>query len=245
MLSLPIPHADGRLPYSGLRPRALDVGQIVSDLTNNRVSADHSAHLDPDLEGSSRSRLAEWLPAFGQDSIAQRHLERQGVGIDDLFLFFGWFKEVELVRGKYRYCATAPDWHVLFGWLRVGEVLRLGPDPIPDWLRDHPHAVRDYAPCNTVYVAKGSGGAGVFSSFDTRLRLTEAGNRRRSVWHLPSDFLPGSRPALTYHSAPSRWTKTDDGCRLQSVAKGQEFVLPLDEYPGVRRWAEAMVSLPG
>ncbi len=245
MLSLPIPHDEGRVPYSDLRPRGLDVGRIVSDLTNNRLRVSRRVHLDPDLESSSRSRPAGWLPAFGQDSIAQRHLERQGVGIDDLFLFFGWFKEVELARGRYRYRGKAPNLHVLFGWLRVGEVLRLGSDPIPDWLRDHPHAVRDCAPCNTVYVAKGSGGAGVFSTFDSRLRLTETGNPRRSVWRLPTDFMPGSRPALTYHGATLRWTATEDGCRLQSVAKGQEFVLTLDEYPGVRRWAEAMVSLPG
>jgi hypothetical protein len=245
MLSLPIPHDDGRIRYSGLRPRALDVGQIVSDLTNRRLSASRSAHLDPDLEGSSRSRPAGWLPAFGQDSIAQRHLVREGVGIDDLFLFFGWFKQVALAHGRYRYLANAPDLHVVFGWLRVGEVLRLGPDPIPAWLHDHPHAVQDCAPHNTVYVARGSSGAGVFSVFDSRLRLTEPESLRRSVWSLPSDFLPGSRPALTYHKSPSRWTRTEDGCRLQSVAKGQEFVLNLAEYDGVHRWAEAMVSIAG
>ena len=155
MLSLPIPHAEGRVQYSGLRPRGLDVGHIVSDLTKSPLSANKLAHLDPDLEASSRSRPAGWLPAFGQDRIAQRHLEREGVGIDDLFLFFGWFKKVELVSGRYRYVSSAPDLHVIFGWLRVGEVLRLGPDRIPPWLLDHPHARRDCSPHNTVYVAKG------------------------------------------------------------------------------------------
>jgi hypothetical protein len=157
-------------------------------------------------------------------------------------LFFGWFKDVELVRGRYRYRANAPDRHVIFGWLRVGDVLRLGSDRIPKWLRDHPHAVRDGAPHNTVYVADRSGGAGAFAAFNPRLQLTERRSPRRSVWRLPSDFLPGSRRALTYHQDPSRWTKTDDGCRLQSVAKGQEFVLNLGEYPGVRAWAEGMAG---
>ena len=243
MLSLPIPHATGRVSYSGLRTRGLDVGHIVSDLTKNQLSASSLAHLDPDLEASSRRRQAGWLPAFGQDSIAQRHLERERVGIDDLFLFFGWFKEVALRDGRYRYLASAPDLHVIFGWLRVGEVLRLGPDPIPQWLLDHPHASRDCSPHNTVYVSKGPSGAGVFSNFRSQLRLTEATSTRRSVWRLPSDFLPGARSPLTYHKAPARWTKTQDGCRLQSVGKGQEFVLDLDEYPGVHRWAEAIVTV--
>lgn len=241
MISLPIPHPDGRVSYRGLRLRAIDVGQLVADLTRGRLGADVSAHFDPDLEGSARSRPTGWLPAFGQDSIAQRHLDLAGVGIDDLFLFFGWFREVELVRSRYRYRANAPDLHVLFGWLRVGQVLRIGPDPIPGWLQDHPHAVRDCWPYNTVYVAKGFYNAGVFSNFDSRLSLTEPGSPPRSVWCLPSDFMPRSRPPLTYHGSPSRWTETEEGCRLQSVAIGQEFVLNLSKYPEVRRWAEAMV----
>jgi Nucleotide modification associated domain 3 len=168
MLSLPVPHDGGRVRYSELRPRGLDVGHIVSDLTKNQLSAGKPAHLDPDLEPPSRKRRAGWLPAFGQDSVAQRHLEREGVGIGDRFLFFGWFKEVELVRRRYRYVANAPDVHVFLGWLRVGEVLRLGPDRIPPWLLDHPHAVRNCSPHNTVHVSKGSRGAGVFSTFDSR-----------------------------------------------------------------------------
>jgi hypothetical protein len=240
MISLPIPHPDGRISYGGLRARALDVGQLVADLTQGRVGADALAHLDPDLEETARSRSTGWLPAFGQDSIAQRHLDRSAVAVDDLFLFFGWFREVERVQGRYRYRASSPDLHVLFGWLRVGQILRIGPDAIPDWLRDHPHARRDCWPCNTIYVAKGSDGGGVFRAFDSRLTLTEPG-MSRSVWQLPSDFIPGPRPALTYHGSLSRWTAIEDRCRLQSVAKGQEFVLDLTQYPGVHQWAEAMI----
>lgn len=243
LISLPKPHPEARVAYSGLRPRGIDVAHLVADLTRGRVRPDAPVHLDPDLEDTARERQPGWSPAFGQDSIAQRHLHKTGVGADDLFLFFGWFREVELVCGNYRFRANAPDLHVLFGWLRVGQVLRLGPDPIPGWLRDHPHAVRDCWPLNTVYVASGSqDGGGVFSKFDTRLVLTEPG-KFRSLWRLPSDFMPRSRPALTYHRSPSRWTETEGACRLQTVAKGQEFVLDLNEYPGVRRWANATVLL--
>lgn len=242
MISLPIPHAEARVVYSGLQPRGLDIAHIVADLTRGRVAGDAPAHLDPDLDGTARGRQSGWLPAFGQDSIAQRHLERMGVGTDDLFLFFGWFREVELVQGKYRYRRNAPDLHVLFGWLRVGGVLRIGPDLIPNWLRDHPHAMRDCWPDNTIYVANGPDGGGVFSTFDSRLVLTEPG-KSRSVWLLPSDFMPRSRPALTYHQSPWRWAATNNGCRLHSVPKGQEFVLDLGSYSDVRRWAEAKVSI--
>jgi hypothetical protein len=169
-------------------------------------------------------------------------LDGQGVEPDDVFMFFGWFREVEFVSRRYRYCASAPNLHVLFGWLRIGKVLRVGSDPVPDWLQAHPHATAADLPFNTIYVANGARGAGVFSRFDPRLTLTEPG-RSRSIWRLPSDFLPCSRPALTFHGTPSRWTATEEGCRLRSVAKGQEFVLNLDCYPGVNEWVEALVRL--
>lgn len=241
MISLPIPYPDGRIRFGALHTRALDVGQIVSDLTRGRVRRTRAAHLDPDLEPSARPRATGWRPAFGQDGIAQRHLDRRGVGPGDLFLFFGWFRRVERVRGRYRYVAGQPHLHVLFGWLRVGEVLRVGQDPIPGWLRDHPHAGRRTTPHNTIYVADRSDSGGVFPTFDSARCLTEAGSQRRSVWRLPADFLPGSRTPLTYHHRQSRWTVTAGGCRLQTVGKGQEFVLNLEEYPGVRQWAETLV----
>jgi hypothetical protein len=220
------------------------VGHLVADLTHGRISADDRAHLDPDLESTTRRRLSGWLPAFGQDSTAQRHLQKAGVGAGDLFLFFGWFREVELVRGRYRFSANAPNLHVLFGWLRVGQVLRLGADTIPAWLGDHPHVGRNW-PHNTIYVASRSEDGGAFKTFDQRLVLTEPGSKSRSVWRLPSDFVPRSRPALTYHRSPSRWTQLEGGCRLQTVGKGQEFILDLGAYPDVHRWACSTVSIAG
>lgn len=243
MISLPIPHGQAKVTYDGIQPRGVDVAHLVADLTCGRVGGHATTHLDPDLDATARSRQSGWLPAFGQDSIAQRHLDRMQVGIDDLFLFFGWFREVEVFQGRYRYRRNAPDSHVLFGWLRVGQILRIGPDPIPEWLRDHPHAIKDCSPHNTVYVAKGFNGGGVFSTFHKKFVLTESG-RSRSVWMLPSDFMPRSRPPLSYHRSSWRWTETEIGCRLQSVSKGQEFVLDLSSYAEVHRWAEDLVRRP-
>src|SRR3954469_15394864 len=127
MVSLPIPHESGTLTFGALRHQGLDVGQLVSDLTGTRVHGAERAHLDPDLDPTARDRRRGWRAAFGQDGAAQRHLERQGVGVGDLFLFFGWFRRVQKVRGRYRYLAGAldgaRDLHVIFGWLRVGKVL--------------------------------------------------------------------------------------------------------------------------
>jgi hypothetical protein len=244
MVSLPIPHESGTLPFGALRHQGLDVGQLVSDLTGTRVNRTRPAHLDPDLDPTARDRRRGWRAAFGQDGAAQGHLEHQGVAVGDLFLFFGWFRRVTKVRGCYRYLHGTPDLHVIFGWLRVGEVLRVGPDRVPPWLSDHPHASRDCAPHNTIYLADGPNGGGVFQKFDSSLQLTDAESTRRSMWRLPSDFLPRARTPLTYHGTPSRWTTAADACRLQSVAKGQEFVLDLAEYPGVQRWTRKLLERP-
>lgn len=240
IVSLPIPEPGSGVRYSELQTRGLDIGKLVCDLSRNPNAGDTAVHLDPDLESSAQSRQAGWLAAFGQDGSAQSHLQNEGVGPEDLFLFFGWFRKVELVEGKYRYVARAPDLHIVFGWLRVGRVLRIGRDPVPEWLQDHPHAMRNDWPSNAIYVSNGSNGGGVFPAFDSRLVLTEQG-KSRSVWRLPSDFLPRGRPALTFHRSAERWKKIKDGCRLKSVAKGQEFVLDLDQYPAVHRWAEELV----
>ncbi len=123
LLSLPIPDESGTVSFGELRPRGVDLAKVVHDLTGGRLSGDARAHLDPDLDHSSLPRLNGWRPAFGQCSAAQGHLEQLGIGVGDLFLFFGWFRRVESARGCYQYVASAPDLHVLFGWLEVSEAL--------------------------------------------------------------------------------------------------------------------------
>ena len=241
MLSLPIPHSSGTVAFGALRHRGIDVGHLVSDLTGRRDIVRRKAHLDPDLDPTAVPRAAGWRAAFGQDSAAQRHLEAQGVGVGDIFLFFGWFREIALTAAGYRYKPRARNLHVLFGWLRVGEILRVGPDRVPTWLRDHPHARRDCAPHNTIYLADGTDGAGVFPAFRPALQLTDPGSATRSRWRLPADFRPQGRVPLTYHGDERRWADAGPWCQLQSVPKGQEFVLDLNEYRDVRRWAEGLV----
>ena len=66
------------------------------------------------------------VPAFGQVGAAQRHLDNEVVKAGDLFLFFGWFRDVEQHEGRWRYRPKARSVHRLFGWLQVGGVIRLG-----------------------------------------------------------------------------------------------------------------------
>ena len=141
----------------------------------------------------------------------------------------------------------------LFGYLRVGEVVRLACDPVPAWAVDHPHlhgSARKKDRGNTLFVAedqlelpgaKGLPGAAAFPRFKDSLRLSAPG-MTRSWWRLPKWFHPRpGTPALSSHEAPDRWRLEDDGCLLRSVARGQEFVLDVEHYPRALEWAVDLI----
>lgn len=115
LLSLPIPDQNGTVPYGDLCLGEHRLGDLVEALTQGRIDRQTRAHLDPDLYPTICARPPGWRPLFGQDGAAQSHLVNQGVGMGDLFLFFGWFRAVELVSGQYRFVKNAPDLHLLYG----------------------------------------------------------------------------------------------------------------------------------
>src|SRR5262249_14411799 len=121
-----------------------------------------------------------------------------------------------------------------------------GRGALPEYARSHPHAAADYGPSNTIYAAaegaRARFGAGAFDGYDPRLVLTAPG-ATRSVWRLPAWFYPAPpRPPLSYHRDPSRWRSAGGHVTLETVAKGQEFVLDADHYPEAQTWVEHVVA---
>lgn len=232
LVSFPIPEEGGSRSYAELACSSGSVGTLLSELTNGRLGPANRAHLDPDLDRNVCSRGKNWVPAFGQAGAAARHLDGEGVGAGDLFLFFGWFRETERFNGKLRFARNAPHLHVIFGWLRVGSIHR---EPLRG-IERHPHFLRPYD-FSRVYAASSAGDGGVFRTYSPSLQLTRPGGANRSEWSLPGDFLPAGRTPLTYHSSPSRWKRYGERALLRVVARGQEFVLPTEQYPHVRTWA--------
>jgi hypothetical protein len=260
IISLPIPSAHETQCLGELRYSGFDVGALAAQLTGNRINQETRVHLDPDLNGSALERAPGWRPAFGQVASAQSHLAKQNVGEGDIFLFFGWFRRVERSGQAWRYVSGSPDIHAIFGWLQVGEVLSIGRQTerilgVYPWLRTHPHIARATqfeSSNNTIYVGSENlvlggkrtpiPGGGVFEKFSPMLRLTADG-RTRSVWSLPPWFSPVGKPSgLTYHTKLSRWTRDGDSVELQSVAKGQEFVLDCEHYPESEDWIAALFA---
>lgn len=248
---LPIPEDSTSKPnlpsYDELVFGGRTLGDILDELTGGRSEKSRRAHLDPDVSAGLRERCPGWRPAFGQTGAAERHLRNHGVSSGDLFLFFGWFRQTELVGGSLRFVRTAQDVHVIYGWLQVER--RLTRDlffDCPSWLSDHPHAQGDpYGDLDSIYLSakellgfeglKSVPGAGSFSQIRPGLVLT-APSRTRSIWRLPADFFPGTRSPLSYHADHRRWSLGADHTILDSVGRGQEFVLDLEHYRGVRSW---------
>ena len=87
-------------------------------------------------------------------------------------------------------------------------------------------------------------GYGTFNNIRDIQILTDISQRNRSVWRLPNSFYPThSKPPLTYHSSKNRWKRIDNkNVRLNSVGRGQEFILDTEYYPDVKEWLQNLFS---
>ena len=186
-----------------------------------------------------------------------------------LFLYFGWYREVKSMPAGYSYVKKAPNIHALFGWLQVERKIVLRDRERREevrsefpWAAHHPHVADDYddAP-NAIYIAPKPGSkadrlilngrdtglpaAGMFRRFDPEVHTLTAKDRSRSRWCLPSWFYRDGDPKLGMHKKKSRWEVQSDprNIHLQSVGKGQEFVLDSGDYDEkqIGKWVERIV----
>lgn len=251
LFSLPIPEYSPNecaQTYTKIMMGDLSLGVIVHDLTQGKIKPNTLAHLDPDLNFKSLPRSEGWKPIFGQTGTAESHLRKNNIGEGDVFLFFGWFKQIHLVNGRYKYVPNAPDLHIIFGWLQIEKRISVAQhEEIPKWALEHPHCKRKpYSDVDCIYIATDEinlpkwnlrlSGAGVFTEFHSSLRLT-ADNRLRSVWKLPLWFYPkDKRTTLSYHGNIKRWHPNNDYVLLETVGRGQEFILDCNDYPEALDW---------
>ena len=257
LCSLPIPTADGENAprYSDILFDGQSLGKLVHDLAGGKILPERPAHLDPDINSVSVPRKPDWRGVFGQANAAERHLQNQGVKAGDVFLFYGWFKEVECYGGTYRYVPDARDRHIIFGWLQIEQRIPVAEGSrIPAWACDHVHCRRPQPfPLDSLYIAterltlQGTSfdipGAGIFPRYHPSLCLTDQEPCvSRRMWRLPSWMFPvDGRPALTYHADPKRWEKRADYALLKSAGRGQEFVLDTVHYPEAEGWLANLI----
>ena len=100
MFSLPIPSGDEEA-FEDLQHGDVDIASVVTGVTNGRMSGRDRVHFDPDINfdtyryRKNRAAWQQWRGILGQTGIAQGHLDKQGVGTVDIFLFFGLYRRVE------------------------------------------------------------------------------------------------------------------------------------------------------
>ena len=256
LVPLPIPSLNDPHTHDEVSINQTPLGALVEDLTGGKIERTRRCHLDPDLDIGSLPRVTGWRPAFGQIDTAQSHLARHGVGVGDLFLFFGWFRSVERSGSHWRYVRGSPDLHVIYGWMRVGEVIALqGIDKTTEHLApfvDHPHLHGRDRPSNTLYISRNSldlsainrPGAGMFTEISSDRILTDINQPKRSSWRLPLWFHPDSGMTLSYHEKPNRWAIDGADCILSSAARGQEFVLTENKPEVTDLWLQRIFSDP-
>lgn len=207
--SLPIECSPPSPAYSNLTPAAIRaqgfpcLGDFLASY-HPTLGGSGIAHLDPDLEFGALTRAAGWLPCFGQDnsSMAASHLDRQGVGIGDLFLFYGWFDDVE--RHGKGWNRKGNDRHIIWGWLQVGSIVDpSAPTGIPAWLTYHPHVIhRSTYVRNRIYLSapvlnvgdnaiSGVPGAGLFGrEIAARCITSQPGSRKLYPTAMPPWITP-------------------------------------------------------
>ena len=167
--------------------------------------------------------------AFGQTAAAQGHLAKHGVGVGDVFLFFGLFANLD---GSDRH-------HRFFGHMTVETIKALGKqatalDQPAGFTRRHPHTLGVWNENNTLYLGRGQ----VTRTADEALRLSRP-NKPVSCWRVPPWLCS---VGLTYHARPDRWDGLDT---LNVVARGQEFVCDVGDRDEAHRWLNQILTVLG
>lgn len=210
-LSLPIPAGTAsRTTYGDL-----GLGDLAAKASRGKLGAGDLCHHDPMFTGAGEC-------LFGQCGAAQTHLERQGVGPGDVFLFFGLFAAPQGGEAHHR----------IFGYLRVGEIIPLaGGAPRELVALGHPHALALHARNDCIWRGEGR----VAARASDALRLTVPGGPP-SLWQRPAWLKRGG---LSYHDRADRWLR---GGRLRSVSRGQEFVADIGKRQAPRDWLDGVIA---
>lgn len=244
LLSLPIPEEEKVITDDTYGSLSYDGNSFYDIIKELRPSAkrgkDEKCHLDPDIRENVKQRDSGWTPAYGQIDGSLTHLQNNNVGVNDIFLFFGWFRKTEIINGKLKYKRKAPDIHVIFGYLQVGTIINSKKD-IPVGIKDHPHAQDFYdkywekdnnalfLPKNKLSILPNMKGSGVLSYRDDRVLTKDGYSRGR--WKLPDCFKEAK---ITHHKNP--WK----GDYFQSNPIGQEFVMEANQ--GIIEWVKSIIK---
>ena len=230
--SLPIPYKINTLTSY----EYLGFGKEISQLSKNKIKPSDTCHYDPNLETGQ----------FGQVGAAQTHLENNKVGIGDIFLFWGWFRETVEFQNKISFSKTDPGHYRMFGWFQIGKIIKLGDDP--SWYskekpnpNSHPHTIGKWKKNNTLYIAKKNLEGFELKNFPGfgKFKATKMTNLsfnplvKKSKWICPQWLNPKHGGCgMSYHKNLSRWKENT----VDIVGRGQEFVAKPKNDKECKKW---------
>lgn len=213
--SLPIPALDrSETTYDDL-----GLGTLVQQATRGRLNGSSLCHCDPMFR---RGRCA-----FGQTGASQTHLANNGVGVGDVFLFYGLFSDMEGGDRQHR----------IFGYLKIEAILNPGSEPTKacqpkGFSIRHPHTIGQWNENNSIYVGPGKVALKDFP----KLRLSMP-NGPVSHWRIPN-WLRDT--GLSYHGNPNRWLSNG---ALHTTSPGQEFVADISGNAKAANWLSHIIGL--
>ena len=232
LISLPIPYNKNTLTTYN----HLGLGKYIKELSNNKIKPRDKCHFDPNLENGM----------FGQVGAAQTHLQNNDVCEGDLFLFWGWFREIFTINKKTIFSKDDPGHYRFFGWLQIGKIVHLGKDP--SWFKNekpnpnsHPHTIGLWKENNTLYLASDKlntlglenfYGFGKFKA-SQKTKLSIDPHTKKSRWKCPKWLNPNyGGCGMTYHKDKKRWGENS----VDIVGRGQEFIAEPMKINDCKEW---------
>jgi len=237
LFSIPIPSRFDKLSYGDLQGEwdGTPISLILNDLSGGKIYRQKSWHVCDYSSDEQRCHhdpmwiSKEPMPklALGQAGRADGHLRKQNISIGDIFLFYGWFRQVDFIDGRWSYCPTAKDVHVIWSYMTIGDVLRIDtPSQKADavsayhFLKQHPHLDRRQDSNNSIYISK-EARALSFGDYNclTDMKVYEG----RAKWRMPRCM---NQPNAFSYLKDFVLDKDDVIIRYRGY--GQEFVLDLE-----------------
>lgn len=240
LLSLPIPDKTVKTAYKDLYYKEQSFEKIIYQLCPKfDFSKNQTCHLDPDIYEYIDGRTAtdKWKPAFGQHGVSAVHLDKLGVGVGDIFLFYGMFQKTMHQPDKTLcFVRNAPIVHIIYGYMKIGEILREEQE-IKSRYFWHPHSVNCDRQNNRLYLPNTYG----TFQYDDSLVLTKMGQGNRRLWALPEFF--GKDGISISWQGDNRPALKDGYAELNSACRGQEFGVTASSPKQERNLCEWVDSL--
>lgn len=241
---IPIPEMNGMHTYGVLNEASCE--KLYFHKSHNAILVDENVtcHLDPQLEdyfGYGKNFRA----TFGQSGRAQSHLNNCGVGVGDLFLFYGWYYNEN----------TKKDENIIFGYMQIGEILtfdnevnvylnghkedRVKIENNHKYLKKQPHWVRlknksGIYNNDVIYIAQEN--CFGFFDYDKKLILTDKESNCKTEW-----FIEGLK-TITELRPMRRNVALKAGKGRLVKGYCQELVFDCEEYPEVLNWVNGLIN---